>query len=147
MTTAIIAYPEATTWLFATLTTPPISGIADRVFEIDAPEEVTNAGELWIDFEAQAPGEDAAEVAEQRIWTEYAFLVRVVGRGRSTAALKTIALAIDARLHRANGTTTDGQVISSVRTQEAPPDKWLLQGVEYRSLGGFYNLIVQSLHP
>lgn len=145
MSTTIVAYPEATTWMYGVLTSPAISGVAG-VYEDAAPEGATTATSVWIEFEAQAPGTDVAEVAEQRIWTEYAFLVRAVTRGRSTVALKTIATAIDARLHRKNGTTAGGQVISSVRTQEEQ-DHWLEQGVEYRSLGGIYSLIVQSLTP
>lgn len=145
MTTQIVAYPEATTWLYGKLTSPAITGVLD-VYEDAAPEGATDANDVWIEFELQAPGTDVAEVAEQRIWTEFAFVVRAMSRGRSTVALKTIATAIDARLHRASGTTSDGQVISSVRTQE-DQGHWLEQGIEYRSLGGFYNLIVQSLHP
>ncbi len=56
--------------------------------------------------------------------------------------LKDIAMEMDTRLHRANGTTTDGQVISCVRSDERP-DSWLEQGNEYRGLGGLYHLIVQ----
>jgi hypothetical protein len=145
MTTQIVAYPEATTWLFDTLATSPITGVVG-VFEDAAPEGATSAADVWIEFEAQAPGSDVAEVAEQRIWTEFAFLVRAITRGRSTVALKDIATEIDSRLHRANGVTSDGQIISSVRTQEEQ-DHWLEQGVEYRALGGIYNLIVQSLTP
>lgn len=139
------AYPEATTWLYDTLTTVPLAGVSG-VYEDAAPEGATDSDDVWVEFEAQAGGLDVAEVAEQRIWTEFAFLVRAVTRGRSTVALKAIATEIDNRLHRANGTTADGQVISAVRTQEEQ-DHWLEQGVEYRSLGGIFNLIVQRTNP
>jgi hypothetical protein len=145
MTTTVIAYPEATTWMYGVLTTSPITGVSG-VYEDAAPEGETDADDIWIEFELQAPGTDVAEVAEQRIWTELAFLVRAVARGRSTVALKPTAKTIDDRLHRANGTTTDGQIISSVRTGE-DQGRWLEQGVEYRSLGGLYSLIVQSKNP
>lgn len=145
MSTQIVAYPEATTWMYGVLTSPAISGVLG-VYEDAAPEGDTTASSVWIEFELMGSGADAAEVAEQRIWTEFAFLVRAVSRGRSTVALRTIAQAIDTRLHRKNGTTSFGQVISSVRTQEEQ-DHWLEQGVEYRALGGIYNLIVQSLNP
>lgn len=136
-----MAYPEATTWLYGKLTSPALSGVVG-VYEDQAPEGETSADDVWVEFELQAPGLDVAEVAEQRIWTEFAFLIRAVRRGRSTVALKTIATEIDNRLHRASGTTTDGQIIQAARTQE-DQGRWLEQGVEYRSLGGFYNLIVQ----
>lgn len=145
MSTTIVAYPEATTWMYGVLTSPAISGVVG-VYEDAAPEGSTDSNDVWIEFEAMAPGLDAAEVAEQRIWTEFAFLVRAVTRGRSTVALRTIAQAIDDRLHRKAGTTSIGRVISATRSQEEQ-DHWLEQGVEYRSLGGLYHLIVQSLTP
>lgn len=145
MTTHIIAYPEATTWLYGKLTSPALSGVVG-VYEDAAPEGATTAANVWVEFQTLAPGMDIAEVGAQRIWTEYAFLVRAITRGRSTVALKSIAYDIDTRLHRADGTTTDGQVISCVRSQEEQ-DHWLEQGVEYRALGGVYNLIVQSISP
>ncbi len=143
MSTTIVAYPEAITFLFGKLN--GISGVSG-VYEDDAPQGSTDSNDVWIEYEALSPGSDLAEVGEQRIWTEYAFLVRAITRGRSTIALRTIAQAIDDRLHRKSGTTSLGQVISSVRTQEEQ-DHWLDQGVEYRALGGYYNLIVQSLTP
>ncbi|MBA3587309.1 MAG: hypothetical protein H0W41_06705 [Chloroflexi bacterium] len=135
------AYPEAITWLYATLTTPPIAGVIG-VYEQSAPIGATTSDDTWIEYEPFAPGGDVAEVSEQRIWTEFAFLVRAVKRGRSTMDLKAIAMEMDTRLHRADGTTTDGQVISCVRSDERP-DSWLEQGNEYRGLGGLYHLIVQ----
>jgi hypothetical protein len=130
MTTQIVAYPEATLWLYDKLISPAITGVKG-VYEDAAPEGETDGDDVWVEFESLAPGTDVAEVAEQRIWTEYAFLVRAITRGRSTVALKTIATTIDSRLHRSNGTTTDGQVISCTRSQEEQ-DHWLEQGVEYR---------------
>jgi hypothetical protein len=136
-----MAYPEATTFIYGLLTSTPITGVS-AVYEDQAPEGETSAEDTWIEFELLAPGLDVDEVAHQRIWTELAFLVRAVKRGRSTVALKTIATEIDNRLHRASGTTTDGQILQAARTQE-DQGRWLEQGVEYRSLGGYYTLIVQ----
>ncbi|MHB8398431.1 MAG: hypothetical protein ACYDCI_05780 [Candidatus Limnocylindrales bacterium] len=140
-----MAYPEAATWLYATLTGVPITGVLD-VYEDAAPEGLTAKGSLWIEFETLAAGTDVAEVAEQRIWTEFPVLVRAVTRGRSTEALKAVATEIDNRLQRASGTTSAGQVIQSARSQEHQ-DHWIEQGVEYRALGGLYHLIVQPLNP
>lgn len=139
------AYPEAITWLYATLTNPPITGVTNGgldVFEDDAPEGATSVESLWIEYEPFAPGADVAEIAEQRIWTEFAFFVRACKRGRSTMALKDVANEIDNRLHRADGTTTDGLILSCTRSDERA-DNALEQGNEYRSLGGLYHLIVQ----
>jgi hypothetical protein len=116
------------------------------VYEDAAPEGETDADDVWIEFESLAPGTDVAEVAEQRIWTEFAFLVRAITRGRSTVALKTIATRSTAASTARTARPTDGQVISCTRSQEEQ-DHWLEQGVEYRGLGGIYNLIVQSRVP
>jgi hypothetical protein len=142
------AYTRATTWLYGVLTATPITGVALSglaVYELDAPEGATQAGDVWVTFEALAPGMDVAEVAAQRIWTEFVFNVLAVTRGRSTKALEAIADEIDNRLHRKAGTTSDGQIIQSTRSEEHDPQPWLDQGVEYRGLGGQYHLIVQPL--
>ena len=140
------AYPTATTWLYAKLTSPTAIAGVSGVYETDAPEGVTDADSVWIEFELHAPGDDVAEVAAQRIWTEFVFMVRAITRGRSTVALADIATAIYDRIHRGAGTTAYGQVISCTRDQETQ-DSWLMQGVEYRALGGLYNVIVQPLNP
>lgn len=137
------AYTRATRWLYAQLTTSPISGIVG-VYEDDAPEGATDADDVWIEFELQAPGQDLGVVGEQRVWTEFAFLVRAITRGRSTIALEAVADEIDNRLHRKSGTTSDGRVIQATRSEDSQ-DSWLKQGVEYRGLGGIFNLIVQPL--
>lgn len=137
------AYPEAVTWLYGVLTTPPITGVIGA-YEDAAPEGVTNSASIWIEYEPFAPGGDVAEIAENRIWTEFAFFVRVCKRGRSTMDLKTIATEMDNRLHRKDGTTTDGRILSCTRSDERP-EHWLEQGNEYRALGGLYHLIVQPV--
>lgn len=141
--TGFTAYTRATRWLYTKLTTPPIAGVLD-VYEDQAPEGITTKESVWIEFELVTDGQDVAEVGEQRIWTEFPFAVRALIRGRDTIALEDIADEIDSRLHRASGTTSDGQVISSVRTQEAAPP-YIAEGVEYRGLEATYNLIVQPL--
>lgn len=135
------AYTGATSWLYAKLTTPPIAGVLD-VYEDVAPQGVTDEESVWIEFELFVDGDDVAEVAEQNIWTEFAFVVRVISRGRSTVALASIATTINTRLHRTDGVAGDARVLSSTR-QRPDHDNWTEMGVEYRSLGGIYNLIVQ----
>lgn len=143
--TGFTAYDRATAWLHDTLTTPPITGVADAVYEDSAPQGKTTRSSVWIEFEALAPGGDVGEVGDSRIWTEYAFVVRAVTRGRDTHALAPVADEIDARLHRADGAAgDDGQVIRSSRTQEHH-DSWTDEGVEFRSLGGQFNLLVAPL--
>lgn len=144
------AYTRANRWLYGVLTASPITGVTRSgldVYEDAAPEGVTDADSVWIEFEALNPGDDVAEVGRQRIWTEFAFLVRAVKRGRSYQGLEAIADEIDHRLNRVAGTVSDGQVISSTRQEDGAevPESWLKEGVEYRGLGQVFNLIVQPL--
>lgn len=143
------AYPRAAKWIYEQLTTPaPIDGVLD-VYEFNAPEGVTNASSVWITFEPLDPGADLAEVAAHRIWTEFAILVQAVTRGRSTQALAAIVDEIDERLHRKDGVIDDARVLSCTRQEDAGsevPESELRQGVEYRRLGGTYNLLVQPLN-
>lgn len=143
------SYPRLTEWLYGVLTSPAISGVADAdgvtggaVFEDTAPQEYVTKDDIWIVFELMAPGSDVAEVGDQRIWTEYAILVRALARTRSTLALQAIADEIDTRLDRASGTVSGAAIVRSSR-QEEHQDRWLEQGVEYRALGGLYNVIIQ----
>jgi hypothetical protein len=87
---------------------------------------------------------DLAVISEHRIWADSLFLVRATKATRSTEELKAIADEIDARLHRADGTTTDGRVLSSVRSG-GYHDTEITDGVTYKHLGGHYALLVQPL--
>jgi hypothetical protein len=136
-----VAYPRATTWMYGVLTSPAITGVLD-VYEDEAPEGATSETSKWVTFELLSSGMDVAEVGEQRIWTEFPFAVLVWARTRSTKDLQTIADEIDTRLHRASGTADGGYVIQASRTQEHQ-EKRTEMGIEYRGLGGVYNLIVQ----
>lgn len=147
--TGFSSYPRLAEWLYGVLTASPITGVANAdgvtggaVFEDTAPQEYMTKDDVWVVFELMAPGSDVAEVGDQRIWTEYAILVRAMARTRSTQALRPIADEIDTRLDRASGTVADAAIVRSSR-QEEHQDRWLEQGVEYRALGGIYNIIIQ----
>lgn len=143
------AYPRAAKWLYEQLTTPTlIEGVGLAVYEAQAPEGETTAESVWITFEALEPGGDLAVVNAHRVWTEFAFLVQAVMRGRSTTALQAIVDEIDDRLHRKDGVIDDARVLSCTRQEDAGsevPENELRQGVEYRRLGGTYNLIIQPV--
>lgn len=137
-----VEYPEAAEWITTVLTTPPITGLTGGVQEHPAQElgaypVVTFAQHAWTDVEV---------IDGHRVWSDLLMLVTAISKGESTKALKAIATEIDARLHRASGTTTDGQIIESVR-QGGFNDSTVESGISYRRLGGFYALIVQPIHP
>lgn len=149
MSGGFVGYPRITEWMYGVLTATPIPTVSNfdsktggAVFEDEAPQLSTEADSVWIVFETLAPGMDVAVVGDQRVWTEWAFLVRAIARTRSTKALESAAKEIDARLDRASGTSPGAAIVTSYRVEEHQ-DKWFEQGVEYRALGGQYNVIVQ----
>lgn len=135
-------YPRAATWLTTVLTTPPITGLTGGVHEHPGPQ-----GSVYpmVTFQQQSEV-DLSVINAHRVWAEFLILVRVIGQTASTVSLEAIADEIDARLHRVSGTTTDAQVISSVRESSFHMAE-AVQGVEYRHLGGLYQLLVQPTHP
>jgi len=77
-----------------------------------------------------------------RILVRATYQVKVVGQGASYSALDTAAGRIDALLHRASGSVSGGVIYSCVRVE---PFRYRedLDGIEYRHLGGFYEIQVQ----
>lgn len=74
-----------------------------------------------------------------RIWASMIYLVKVIGESANFDDLDIAAARIDALLHRASGTVTDGVVWSC--TQEATirePDA--IAGKQFRVAGGRYRL-------
>lgn len=140
--TGFMEYPEAAEWITGLLTGTPIAGVT-AVQEHPAQELSTFP---LITFSQQAPSVDVMVINGNRVWSELVFLVTAIAKGESTKALKAIATEIDARLHRASGTSTDGRILESVRTGGFQASE-LDNGVQYRRLGGFYQLIVQPTNP
>lgn len=141
--TPMAEYLVAAEWLYATLhgDTALMATVTD-VTEHPGPQ---NATFPLVTF-ALHTATDVSEVAEHRIWAQLLMLVTVTGQGPSTLPLKPAALRLDALLHRTSGATADGQVISSVRREEFyAPD--LYEGIQYRRIGGIYELLVQPLNP
>lgn len=135
--TTINEYTRASRWLATTL-----DGITDvtGIYEAAAPQDATFP---CITFD-QAEAEDLTVVGENRVWAAFTFQVVAVTKGLSTLAIEAIADAIDSRLHRGSGTTSDGRVVQSTRL-EPFHDRPIEDGVTYVRLGGLYQLLVQPL--
>lgn len=84
-------------------------------------------------------GLDYAAVGAERIWTNMLFLVKVIGETASYSALNQAVARIDALLHRASGSATDGTVWSCTREQaiRLPDD---VANRQYRQAGGLYRI-------
>ena len=141
--TPMAEYVVAAEWLDATLRgdTALMAEVTD-ICEHPAPQDAVYP---LVTF-ALHHAEDTMVVGEHRVWADLLMLITVVGQTASTKALQAAAVRIDALLHRASGTTADGQIVSSWRTESfALPDEY--EGIQYRRLGGFYELLVQPLNP
>jgi len=136
-------YLVAAEWLYGTLHgDTPLMDVVTDVVEHPGPQDAVYP----ICTFALHSATDVAEVAEHRIWAQLLMLVTVIGQTTSTLDLKAAAIRIDALLHRTSGSVSDGQVISSVRREEFyAPDQY--EGIQYRRIGGMYELLVQPLNP
>ena len=85
---------------------------------------------------------DGMGVNGTRILTRATYIVKVVGQATGYKALDTAASRVDTLLHRASGSVVGGTIYSCVRTE---PFQYRedLDGVEYRHLGGLYEIQVQ----
>ena len=132
-------YTRAAHWLVASLAALPGS---PKVYEAPAPQDATFP---CVVFE-QHDETDVSVIGAHRVWARFLFLVTVIDRGLSTLALEPIADAIDAALHRTDGTTSDGRIVSSTR-DAVFHDRPVEEGITYVRLGGTYELLVQPLNP
>lgn len=82
---------------------------------------------------------DTSAVGANRIWTDMVYLVKAIGQTADPGALDPIAARIDALLHRASGSASDGTVWAIVREQVIRmPEN--VAGRFYRHSGGMYRI-------
>lgn len=113
-------------------------------------------GGVWLDvapssidgyprviLQVQSPGTDYVTLNGVRVWSSPLLVAKVIGRTASYVSLKAYAVAIDAALHRAQGSTPDGAVLQCWRVAPfALAER--VGGVDYRHLGGQYRMLVQG---
>ena len=93
-----------------------------------------------VRYHVQTPS-DKSEVAGERILVTIDWLIVVVNKGLSVAAIVPIAAALDVALHQQGG-VADGYKIDCTRREPfsmIEPDD---SGVQYRHAGGIYRTIV-----
>jgi hypothetical protein len=90
------------------------------------------------------PGSNAnvRVVGGTRIMLNALYVVKALCEGRSYASARSIAARADTLLHKARGSNTSGYVLGCVREE---PFKMIevIEGTEYRWLGGIYRLWAQ----
>lgn len=129
----------ADTWLYGKLHTDvTLMAAVTGVYADMAPE---SAAYPLVIF-ALLDGDDLITINGIRIWVTATYEVKVITDAESFSGIKAAVDRIDALLHRASGTVTDGTVYECVRTM---PLRYVeqLAGRQYLHLGGLYRLRVQ----
>jgi len=128
------------TWLHNVLSNDvTLSGlVGSRIYGYVAPNKATFP---LVIFQFQG-GRDVAGVGAARIMTSGVWLVKSVDRETNFTNLKAIEARIDSLLHKASGSVADGQVLACVREEPFSLVE-VIDGIQYRHLGGMYRVLVQ----
>lgn len=74
---------------------------------------------------------------------QYTYIVAATIDGKAIAAIKPIADRVDELLHKSSGTVNSGTVLSCTFDSIYRQAYTDVNGIDYRDLGGMYNLMVQ----
>jgi hypothetical protein len=108
------------------------AGSAARIYNGVAPAGTSYP---YVVMQLLSGGNDLMAVGAIRIWADALWLIKAVTRGTSSGPLEPIVNRIDALLHAASGTVTNGVIWECVRERpfELPTVE---DGVSYLQLGG-----------
>jgi len=116
------------------------SSVADRLYSDVAPQQAIFPLIVWS-------LQDTRDVVGQgafRIMADCTFNVKVIGKTRSYWQIKPIYDAIDLALHGKGGDTSNAHVFACMRTEEYRLAEFV-DNVDYRTLGGLYQVLVQKV--
>lgn len=115
--------------------------INGRVYGYVAPDD----SELPLVVFKFFDGADETGVGAVRLYSALQYIVEVIGEGESFVALETIANRVDVLLHGKNNLLVDGgNIIECIRVRPTASVEVIEGGVQYRHLGGIYQLMVQE---
>ena len=115
--------------------------VSTRIYAELAPEAATFPLVMIIEM---SPGNDLRVMGTGRIWSDPLFLVKAVDQTAAlTGNLKTLATRIDAVLHGASGSATDGTVWACSRERPFSMAETGPGGIQYRHMGGVYRVLAQ----
>ena len=129
-------------WIRTTLAadTGVTSVISQRLYPDVAPQQAVFPLIVWS-------LQDAMDVLGQgtfRIMTKCTYTVKVIGKTRSYWEIKPVYDAMDNALHGKGGDTTRAHIFACMRTQEYRLAEFV-DNEDYRTLGGFYEVLVQKV--
>jgi hypothetical protein len=123
--------------LYSTLTgDSTLNGLVNGVFMGIAPQPTTYPFVVMQEMS----GIDLMTVDSARIWTNFLYLVKVVGQTASYADLRTAVARMDVLLHRLSGTVSNGTIWACVRQQVFRMPEYAPGGQQFRHAGGIYRL-------
>jgi hypothetical protein len=112
--------------------------VGSRIYADSVPQSATRPYVLF----QMLSGIDRRTVGPNRLLTNLLYLVQVVAESTSYAGdMATAAKRIDAVLHAASGTTTDGSTYACVREEPFRLAERLADNTEIRRLGGRYRIL------
>lgn len=112
------------------------AGSAARIYNGVAPAQTTFP---YVVMQLLSGGNDLLGLGGVRIWADALWLIKAVTRGTSSGPVEPVANRIDALLHAASGTVTNGVIWVCVR--ERPFELSTIEdGVNYLQLGGEYRI-------
>jgi hypothetical protein len=113
-----------------------LSGLVNGVFVNIAPQPTIYP----LVIIQEMSGIDYAAVGAYRVWTNFVYLVKVIGQTASNGDLKAAVARIDALLHRASGAAGDGTIWACVREQVIRMPEYAPGGQQYRHSGAMYRV-------
>lgn len=124
-------------WLYETLSGDvTLMALVEGVYDAVIPQEADLPA---IQFQLQS-ATDTIGVGTARVLSSDVYLVRVVGRTGSYAALQTAADRMDTLLHGVCGVSVDnGTMLCCYREGQFKLAE-VSDGLQYRHLGGFYRI-------
>lgn len=115
--------------------------INGRVYGYVAPENADLPLVIFKFFD----GADETGVGAVRLYSALQYIVEVIGEGESFVALETIANRVDVLLHGKNNLLVDGgNIVECIRVRPTASVEVIEGGLQYRHLGGIYQLMVQE---
>lgn len=124
-------------WIFATLSTDTtLAALGIHEDEVPEGEPLPAVVYQW------RGGATLRGVGTAVLWEGANWLVKVVGQGRSTAALSPYSTRVNAKLHGASGTTAAGRVFMCAH-QSAYKHAEYTDGEYYRHLGAYWRILAR----
>lgn len=139
-----------TSWLYSTLAADSAGAgslgvlstdITSRIY--DSLADQAQSEFPIILFGLQVARDDLVLNNRRRVWAEYLWQVKVIGKNHAYSELTDLASRIDTLIDRGQGTPTGGKVITCSRERTLRYAEET-DGLIYRHLGGLYQIIVQA---